>query len=74
MCRMDLTPTIKLLEARRDALASTLAQLRLFPRLEQQLADEIAAKDAQLASLQEALMILLEHQALHPPGAPEGRS
>lgn len=71
---MDLTPTIKLLEARRDALAAALTQLRLFPRLEQQLADEIATREAQLASHQEALIILLEHQATHPPGAPAGRS
>lgn len=71
---MDLTPSIRLLEARRDALAESLTQLHYHPRLEQQLAGEIAAKEAQLASHQEALTILLEHQAAHTHGAPEGRS
>ena len=60
-----LTPTIKLLEARQQALASSLSATRLYPRLEQQLANEIAQKQADLASHLEALMILQQHQATH---------
>jgi hypothetical protein len=63
----DLTPTIRLLQARRDDLAAALAELRLFPRLQEQLADEIAAKETQLASHQEALIILTEYRDTHGP-------
>ena len=71
---MDFTPTIALLQARTEALAATLAEIRLFPRLQQQLADEIAEKEAALASHQEALMIIQQHQAPLPCArVPEGR-
>jgi hypothetical protein len=61
-----LTPTIQLLQARSSALASSLRELHLFPRLEELQSDLIADKEAALASHTEALIILQQHQAVAP--------